>query len=481
MNRSVDHPAFNLIAPDVKATYFQEPCLLFGNERQHVHIKSGLNLFGPYSLNIQQRHPSKVDVGFVGDGRSIASAQSWIESCRSRIEGDSNNPAFPGFNEDYGFCSEIKVNDQFVETLTKHELSELKLIHKRKERFSYAINLISDKVRLLSQKDKCPDYIVLAIPDPVFMQCASVEYSDKEAGKVHRDLRKALKAELMKYRIPTQILLSRVSEAKPNDKYVDHKSKCAWNFFTGLYFKAGGIPWLPVGLTNDTCYVGISFFRPLGSYNSNRIHTSIAQAFDEKGEGIILRGQDFRWDEKEYGKAPHLNASQASDLINMVLKRYFDELKRTPRRIVIFKTSRFWPDEKSGFEDALKSVNSFDLVSIAPNNQIRLVRAGNYPPLRGTCFSVGEQHFLYTTGYIAHLKAYPHGHVPAPLQITDLYGDEKIETIIKEIMVLTKLNWNSASFACLMPITLTFSRLVGDIMKEIAPDREPLPQFKYYM
>jgi hypothetical protein len=32
-----------------------------------------------------------------------------------------------------------------------------------------------------------------------------------------------------------------------------------------------------------------------------------------------------------------------------------------------------------------------------------------------------------------------------------------------------------------MPITLTFSRLVGDIMKEIPEDREPMPQFKFYM
>jgi hypothetical protein len=30
-------------------------------------------------------------------------------------------------------------------------------------------------------------------------------------------------------------------------------------------------------------------------------------------------------------------------------------------------------------------------------------------------------------------------------------------------------------------VTLRFAELVGDIMKEIPTDREPLPQFKFYI
>jgi len=33
----------------------------------------------------------------------------------------------------------------------------------------------------------------------------------------------------------------------------------------------------------------------------------------------------------------------------------------------------------------------------------------------------------------------------------------------------------------LWPITLKFSRMVGDIMREIPADREPLTNFKFYM
>jgi hypothetical protein len=47
--------------------------------------------------------------------------------------------------------------------------------------------------------------------------------------------------------------------------------------------------------------------------------------------------------------------------------------------------------------------------------------------------------------------------------------------------MLTKLNWNSAGFCGKRPVTMRFAQLVGEIMKEIPPDREPLPQFKFYI
>jgi hypothetical protein len=96
---------------------------------------------------------------------------------------------------------------------------------------------------------------------------------------------------------------------------------------------------------------------------------------------------------------------------------------------------------------------------------------------------VGKVHCLYTTGFISALNAYPHGHVPSPLQVADHFGDSSIEMLLSEILTLTKMNWNSADFAGLMPITLRFSRLVGDIMREfpMTQSHQPLPQFRYYI
>lgn len=466
--------------PSITSSYFDEPSLEFGGGRQHVSPKIGITLFGPRSLDHVQRHPSTIKVGFIGSGASNESARAWLASCLPMVEGDDAHQEFPGYQQDRGFFSALLMNEDWAETITRHDISSVSRIRLFRDRFARALDIVSDKIRLLSQKDQPPDYVVLALPDELLEHCKTVDFHDPLLGDVHRDFRRAVKSEAMKYHLSTQILLQRTSEALPGARNVDHKSRCAWNFFTGLYFKAGGIPWSPTGLVPGTCYVGISFYRPLGT-KSRVIRTSVAQAFDEHGDGLVLRGQDFLWDEDRQGRSPHLNEDGARDLIEMVLKRYQDEMKQTPSRVVIHKTSRFWPAERTGFERALESIRHFDLLAVYPTSSIRLLRDGQYPPLRGIHFSVGDLHFLYTTGFIPALNAYPHGHVPSPLQVADHIGDSSIETLLREILVLTKMNWNSASFAGQMPITLRFSRLVGDIMREIPADREPLPQFRYYM
>ncbi len=214
------------------------------------------------------------------------------------------------------------------------------------------------------------------------------------------------------------------------------------------------------------------------------MRTSVAQAFDENGEGLVLRGHSFNWDEDKQGKSPHLSAELSEQLVNLVFEKYKNQRGgQLPRRVVIHKSSRFEQDERSGFEKALSQVSQYDLVSLVPVSYARLIRLGQYPPLRGTRFTIGETTYMYTTGYLYSRGEYPHGHVPSPLQITDHVGDTPLRELAIELMVLTKMNWNSANFSGLMPITLRFSRLVGDILKECqdSDDPGPQPQYKYYM
>ena len=97
---------------------------------------------------------------------------------------------------------------------------------------------------------------------------------------------------------------------------------------------------------------------------------------------------------------------------------------------------------------------------------------------------MGELDFLYTTGFVAELKQFHGMHVPSPLLIADHIGsDSSRETLIAEILTLTKMNWNAARLARLgglLPITLEFARRVSDIMKEIPMDEDPQPQAKFY-
>ncbi len=194
----------------------------------------------------------------------------------------------------------------------------------------------------------------------------------------------------------------------------------------------------------------------------------------------MLRGHKFQWDESQ-GRSPHLSEEMAGMLIEMVLERYRQERRHLPQRVIVQKTSRFEVAERAGFEEALKKVSRYDLLSLCPESSIRLVRAGRYPPLRGAAFRIGDAWYLYTSGYLTSLGGYPHGHVPSPLQITDHVGDTPGTQLLREILVLTKMNLNSANMSGLMPITLRFSRLVGDILREVPESQTPQPQYKYYM
>jgi hypothetical protein len=466
--------------PQLRTTHYEEPVLEFAGARQHVDQKTGLSVFGPASLGTK-RHPARIRLGFVGSGRSIESAQDWFYRAVKGIQGVESEGLmhFPGCAPDRGFFTELLYNPAPVATITRHELSDFAVPKLRKERFAAALQLVSDRVRLLSQQDDPPDCVILALPDEMLELAKTVDYRDPKLGKVHRDFRRALKAELMRHKLPTQILLQRTSEAEPDARNVDHPSRVAWNLLTSLFYKGKGLPWRPVGLEASTCYIGISFFRPLAA-ETGTLRSAVAQAFDQDGNGLVLRGPDFTWNEQKDGKSPHLTDNQAEDLLKLVLRRYKEETDQLPSRVVVHKTSRFFPAELEGFRKALREVPRFDLVSVSPTSEIRLLREGKYPPLRGTLFEVGLMSYLYTTGYISALDTYPHGHVPSALQIADHHGDSFIRQIVSEILALTKMNWNSAGFAGTFPITIRFSRLVGDILREIPDGREPEPNFKYY-
>jgi len=442
--------------PCIRSRYLGEPRLVFADGREDVDPKLGISRFGPKSWRPERRHPSSLRVGFIGPPDAIEVAQRWLEKSAAGIHGDEDHPEFPGCMADRGFMTKLTFDPAWTAPLYRGELDELALVRSLRDRFHGFVSLLETKLRLLSERDQAPEYIVAAIPDDLYRKYRVVNFKDPFAGTVHRDLRRAFKAMAMKYRIPTQIL----RDATAAESTGDNLTKVAWNFFTGLYFKAGGTPWGPVGLQPGSCHVGISFYRHLGSASS-KVQTSLVQAFDEHGDGLVLRGHEFEWDADNEGtNAPHLSEAHAQQLVDLVLTRYQGEMGQLPQRMVVHKSSRYWPAEKFGFEQALrKRVQQYD---------------------RGTAFSVDDLDFLYTTGFISELNQFHSTHVPAPIRLADHIGsDTPRETLLREILILTKMNWNSARLGGLMPITLRFSRLVGDIMREIG-DWEPLTNFKYY-
>jgi len=465
-----------LEAPRTGAHWYEEPLLCFAEDHLHADPKVGIPLYGPRSLNTP-RHKSEVHIGFIGTAQAVESSREFYEQCAKGISGEMEHPPFPGCQRDRGFRCDLHFNPALVETITRQETQDISKCRRSRERLELLLNLCRAKTEILTQKDHPLDYVVFAISEDLYRLCRVANYVDRSKRPVHRDLRRAFKAMAMSFLKPTQILRETTAGAVVSaGRDLDHPSRIAWNLFTGMYFKVDGLPWGPTGLGPGTCFVGISFFRPLGS--TSTLRTSVVQAFDENGEGLVLRGHNFHWGEE---RSPHISAEMAHSLVEMVLARYHDERKQMPQRVVIHKTSRYEPAERDGIESALARVSQYDLIALTPVSEIRLSRAGQYPPLRGTSFDIGLNSFLYTSGYLQLLGKYPHGHVPSPLQITDHVGDTGQTQLLRELLVLTKMNWNSANFSGLLPITLRFSKLVGDILREVPEDQNPQPKYKYYM
>jgi hypothetical protein len=73
-------------------------------------------------------------------------------------------------------------------------------------------------------------------------------------------------------------------------------------------------------------------------------------------------------------------------------------------------------------------------------------------------------------------------HVPTPIRISEHIGQDTPRTrLLEEILVLSKMNWNSAHLGGALPATLGFATQVGDILRELPVGVEPLPQIKFYM
>ncbi len=469
----------SLQAPTMSCRYIPEPVLSFAGGGRHIDPKTGISRFGPRSLKPVRHHPFSVRIGVIGSAETIERARRWLEATSEGVAGDAKHPDFPGYKRDRGFFSELAFDDAWLGQLNRSEIEEVLKIRTQRDRFEEVLKLLESRLNLISSKDQAPEYIILALPDDLYASCRVATYRDPDIGMVHRDLRRAFKSLAMKYRIPTQILRQSTIDGRDKDK----PSKIAWNFFTGLYFKAGGLPWSPTELVPCTCYVGVSFYRPIGTW-MDTVETSLVQAFDEHGNGLVLRGQDFTWDsEKEGTSSPHLSEVKAFQLVDLVLRRYQEEMQQTPQRVVVHKSSRFWPGERAGFIAALRDrVSRYDLVALSPQSTVRALPVSQYPVLRGTLVSVGYTDYLYTTGFIAELRQFHGTHVPSPLQIADHIGhDTPRDVLLREILTLTKMNTNSSHLGGSLPITLRFSRLVGDIMREIPEDRDPLPNLKYYI
>ncbi len=500
----------------IRIEYFEEPKLQFGQYFEHEDSKTGLAEFGPFGRNVDGLHPSEIKVGFIGTGETIAGAQDWIAECGAPIESEKTtqtesrsekreavlfpqeddksdrlvryekilNPDFVGFSSDSNFACRFQLNQRWEKVIQPREIEKVLNIEEKGKRIWALVELFESNVESLATTSPTPDIIVVALTPEIVEKAHAVRMS----GNFFLNFRRALKARAMKWDVPLQLLQRRTVTGKGGA--MQEKATRAWNFCTAQYYKADGVPWRPLALEADVCFVGISFYVSQDLDERLTMRASVAQAFDHLGQGLVLRGDPFEWDVERLGRSPHLSQSGARDLIKRTLEEYLKVREVPPRRVVIHKTSEFWGpehpehNERDGFYAGVDEVFArcaTDFVALRQTG-VRLFREGKYPPLRGTYFCVEDtDHFLYTMGYTPYLETSPGSYVPEPWQITQHIGGSSPKDLLREVLALTKMNVNNCAFADGKPITISFSEMIGEIMKHIPTDGKIQSSYKFYM
>ncbi len=468
--------------------FLDEPQLEFGDGGRHVDVRFGIAQHGPFDRGATTA-PVDLKVGLVGTSETVEGLRSWLDRCRNGVPGKETRltnlfPGFPGFSDGTCFGSNLVFNERWTAEINKKEIEELVASSDSQNLASLAVDLFLGYGRQVLEQGGpavllcAPSQELLAaLENPLRDRRDPLEEEIDEGGEpgegraVVGRFHDLLKARCLELRVPIQMVRPRtygsvVKGKVQADKPLQDEATRAWNLHTALYYKAGGIPWRLLRDPSDltTCFVGVSFYRsPAG----DRLMSSVAHVFNERGEGIVVKGGDAQVDKDDL--QPHLSEQASSSLLKKAVAAYRSEHRTQPARVVLHKTSQFSPGERSGFSEVADTerIDTLDLLSVR-RSFTRLFREGPYPPLRGTLLELDRSiGLLYLRGSVDFFRSYPGLYVPRPLA----YLIEKANTttlgLASEMLALSKLNWNNTQFDGGEPITVRAARRVGDILKHV--------------
>ena len=270
--------------------------------------------------------------------------------------------------------------------------------------------------------------------------------------------------------------------------------KVMWGLSTSLYAKATGILWHPEAIQNDTAYIGISY-----AYSEEkRICIGCSQLFDSTGTGIRMVLRKIN-NPIFMGKSnPFMREDDARVMMTELREQYYHSAPvNSLKRIVVHKTTPFIREEISGIMQALRGID-VELVQIQDYCSWRGIQFGTLPSKvaekfavkRGLTIKLDNNSFLlWTHGCVAHpeisgaLNYYKGSRgIPAPLLVRRYAGNASGDILAQEILMLTKMNWNSGdSLYKTLPVTLDFAKVLARMSKQEEAIFDKAYDFRFFM
>ncbi len=450
--------------------------------------------YGPLDLLTTDGEPRSMPLGLIGTPETVEGVLDWVGRIRNGVAAKDSKrpnlfPRFPGFSGEGALKTDLAFEQSCFQEIPSRDFSRICAGERTTAGIEEAVDLFMERVRWVVEKRHVSS-VVCAMPDDLvaYIDGDGNETSENRSSDVPQDLfHDLLKARVMALHTPTQLIRPgtydeskrRPQRGRPDRiQNLQDEATRAWNFYVALYYKGGGIPWRLRRDSEDltTCYIGVSYFL---SRDTDEIHTATAQVFNERGEGVILRGGIAHKSKED--RQVHLTEEAAYQLLRDSLELYRREHKTAPARVVIHKTSRHNPAELAGFSSALREnrIENHDCLTVTKHS-VRIFRPGIYPPLRGTLIDPGTGfQVLYTRGSVDFFQTYPGLFVPNPRVLYLDRVDSTPRQLAEEVLALTKMNWNNTQFDGGDPVTILAARKVGNVLK-LQPTHEQ-PSYRFYM
>lgn len=497
-------------------TVLAEPTLEFRYKQGVVTPHDGLTLFGPFSAD-EPYHPARISYGVVGTESGVSAFRAFADTIARPLHPPTKAnpwiwPTFPGFEA--AFSCTLGAEPTKVFTIDPERLDADSRDRDPNKRAAAVVERYLAQIERIHEGDERADVIVCIVPEFVYARCRprslipSGEALGVSVSKRRRhqraagqqelwetvrpeiyqysvDFRRQLKARSMQYGIPVQIIQE--STLTLDDGVSSHTRRLtwlcdrAWNLSVALYYKAGGKPWRLHSARDGVCYIGLAY-RKTDPTSDDRSAACAAQMFLDSGDGIVFMGKYGPWFSPR-DRLFHLDRKAARGLLAGTLRTY-ESLQGQPlREIFLHCKSGISDEEFAGFKEACP--NGVKLVGIRVRrepSQLRLMREGAYPVLRGTFCKIGERSaYLWASGFKPRHRSYDGSEIPVPLRIDVQHGEEEIEQVGSDILALTKLNYNACRLGDAEPVTIGFSLAVGEILVSNPAATARSPSFKFYI
>jgi hypothetical protein len=503
-----------MIEPILK--YINEPFLTFGNAQKAIDPRDGLMLFGPFD---QMRIRGIKNIGIIGTKGIRDKMISYLKKIHSPVVNSDTNiarPNFPGLESVFG----ISINfDNIIQIDVKEDdINKYQKYTDSHQRVHNWVNLYVNPLIAYTEKEEMPaDVWFVVIPESIYqlgrpnskipkseeninvglkkqertstqLDLFHQEEKDllREAYEFEVNFHNQLKAKILSSKIVTQIV--RESKIAYEDiftqKQIDEERKFdtakAWNISNTLYYKLGGLPWKLGAVRNGVCYLGL-VYKKIESDSKNKNACCAAQMFLDSGDGMVFRGNVGPWWNPKSGEF-HLSEQDAFEIISQSLESYNGRFSDYPKEIFIHAKTYFDDVEWKGFEEAVQGKSKIIGIRIRENNTFKLYRNFQYCVPRGTMLQYDDMKaLLWTKGFIPRFKTQIGLETPNPIDIAITRGNANIDTVCKDVLSLTKLNYNTCIYGDGVPVTLKFADSIGEILTAGKDIKTGVLPFKHYI